>query len=283
MQSVQSRQMTIAGSEVQSDTSIPVSSKLINYLPHLGFLLGIIMWTIDAAVDTFFLHPDEEFWTSMFAEKPTEMWMRTLVIIVSTVASLLVQHFMRKQYKFEMLLLEQQARLEHLVHERTQELQHLANFDPLTHIYNRRKFREILDSEIKRAKRYNQPLSLVLLDIDHFKTVNDDYGHSEGDKVLESIAEILRNHLRKSDYYARWGGEEFIILMTHTDVQTAAQVAEKLGKLLGSIKYGNNITISASFGVSCIQADEDINPLIKRTDDALYDAKHDGRNCVRAR
>lgn len=275
--------MTRSEPEVKQDNSGLVSQRLITYLPHFGFVLGVVMWIVDAVVDSFFLHPDEAFWEAMFAEEPTEMWMRTLVIIVITVSSLFVQHFMRRQYKFELLLLEQHAHLEHLVQERTQELQRLANFDALTGIYNRRKFQELLENEIERAQRYHQPLSLVLLDIDHFKKINDEYGHSEGDRVLVSIAEILRNNLRQSDIYARWGGEEFIVLMSHTDLPTAQQVAEKLRQLLGAVNYGNNQLVSASFGVSSLQADEQSGLLTKRADDALYDAKHSGRNCVRVR
>lgn len=263
----------------------PVGQRLITLLPFIGFMLGIVLWVIDAAIDVFIINPNEEFLESLLAEKHTEMWMRTAVIIVLTFAALFVQYFMRKQAEYENLLLKHQAQLEHLVSARTHELQYLANFDELTGIYNRRKFNELFDSETERAKRYNQPLSLVLLDIDHFKMINDKYGHNEGDEVLKAIAEILRKHLRRSDVYARWGGEEFIILMTHTSLDTAGQVAEKLRGLLCDVRYGNiNENISASFGVSSLHTEEQITPLIKRADDALYDAKRNGRNrvCVKA-
>ena len=282
MQSVETQPAPANIAEIQADGTGYVNPRIINFLPHYGFLLGVLMWIVDALVDAFFLHPHEGFWESMFAEEPTEMWMRTLVIIVITVASLFIQHFMRKQYNFEMLLLKQQEQLEQLVHERTLELQRLANFDALTGIYNRRKFRELLDNELERARRYHQPLSVVLMDIDHFKKINDQHGHGEGDRVLESIAALLRNHLRKSDFYARWGGEEFIIMMTHTDLRTALQVAEKIRQLLSGIKYGNSAgVVTASFGISSLVSDEKVNSLIKRADDALYDAKHSGRNCIR--
>ena len=282
MQSVETQPAPANKAEIQADGTGYVNPRIINFLPHYGFLLGMLMWIVDALVDAFFLHPHEGFWESMFAEEPTEMWMRTLVIIVITVASLFIQHFMRKQYNFEMLLLKQQEQLEQLVHERTLELQRLANFDALTGIYNRRKFRELLDNELERARRYHQPLSVVLMDIDHFKKINDQHGHGEGDRVLESIAALLRNHLRKSDFYARWGGEEFIIMMTHTDLRTALQVAEKIRQLLSGIKYGNSAgVVTASFGISSLVSDEKVNSLIKRADDALYDAKHSGRNCIR--
>lgn len=285
MQFVQPKQATRVESQVTAALSDPglVSRKLITYLPHAGFLLGVLMWVIDAAVDSFILDPDEEFWGAMFAENPTEMWMRSLVIIVITVASLFVQHYMRRQYKFELLLLEQKAQLENIVYERTAELQRLADFDALTGIYNRRKFREILERETQRAKRYAQPLSLAVVDLDHFKKINDCYGHSEGDKVLETFAGVLRDNLRQSDYYARWGGEEFIILMSHTDLQTAEKVAEKLRKLLAEVNFGNNINISASTGIASLQANEAVNSLIKRADEALYVAKNNGRNCVRVK
>lgn len=285
MQAIQPKQVASVESQTtatQSGTGL-VSRKLIIFLPHVGFLLGIFMWVVDAVVDSFVLNPDEKFWEAMFAVESTEMWMRTLVIIVITVASLFVQHYMRKQYKFEMLLLKQKAQLENIVYERTLELQRLANFDALTGIYNRRKFSEILEGEMERAKRYFQPLSLAVLDIDHFKKINDCYGHSEGDKVLESFAEILRNNLRQSDYFARWGGEEFIVLMSHTDMKTAERVAEKLRTLVGAIAYGNDVSISVSIGIASQQPNEEINSLINRADEALYIAKNSGRNCVRVK
>ena len=285
MQVTQPKQVTRIDSQTPATqpNAGMVSRKLITFLPHAGFLLGVLMWVVDATVDSFILNPDEEFWEAMFAEEPTEMWMRSLVIIVITIASLFVQYYMRKQHKFEMLLLEQKAQLEGIVFERTSELQRLANFDTLTGIYNRRKFREILEGEMERAKRYVQPLSLAILDIDHFKKVNDCCGHSEGDKVLESFAEVLRKNLRQSDYYARWGGEEFIVLMSHTDLQTAEKVAEKLRILFGAINYGNDENISASIGIASQQVNEEINSLIRRADEALYIAKNNGRNCVRVK
>ena len=269
--------------EEKPDASRLVSRRLITFLPHVGFLIGVLMWIVDAFVDSFILHPDEGFWEAMFAEAPTEMWMRTLVVIVITFSALVVQHFMRKQYKFEVLLLEQHAELERLVHERTLELQYLANFDELTGIYNRRRFSELLDGEMERARRYEQNLSLVMLDLDHFKSINDEYGHNEGDKVLKSVAEILRNHLRKSDIYGRWGGEEFVILMTHTDLATADKVAEKLRQLFLAVTLADGKSISASFGIASLRPEEPSTSFLKRVDEALYDAKRNGRNCVRVR
>lgn len=254
---------------------------LINMLPWAGFFSGLLMWLIDAAVDVIFIHADENFWESVFTEDSTEMWMRTLVVIVMTASSIVIQFFMRKQDEYAKALLKYQDHLEEIVDERTQKLQYLADFDELTGIYNRRKFNECLEREMNSARRYHQPLSLVMCDIDFFKNVNDTHGHDEGDQVLKSFADIFRQNLRKSDVYARWGGEEFIILMTQTDIATATKVADKLRQIISNTNFGKDIQqLTASFGVSQLYDTEKTSPLIKRADKALYEAKHSGRNCV---
>ena len=255
--------------------------RVINILPWAGFFSGIVMWLIDAAVDVFFIHTDEGFWQSVFSSDLSEMWMRTLVVIVMTSASVVVQFFMRRQDVYAKALLNYQDHLEELVNERTQRLQYLADFDELTGIYNRRKFTEYLNKEMDRARRYHQDLSLVMCDIDFFKNVNDSCGHDKGDEVLKSFSDIFRQNLRKTDTYARWGGEEFIILMSQTDIAMATKVADKLRQIIGNTNFGGNIEqLTASFGISQLHNTEQASSLIKRADKALYDAKHSGRNCV---
>lgn len=163
-------------------------------------------------------------------------------------------------------------------------LEKLATTDFLTDISNNRHFFEVSKYEIKRARRYNTPLTVVLFDLDYFKKINDSHGHSIGDKVLKEIAETCQNTLRSSDCLGRLGGEEFGILLTNTELSAGITVAENLRKAIETNKLqalngGANIT--ASFGVSALNRDDEkINTVIERADEALYKAKAKGRNQV---
>jgi diguanylate cyclase (GGDEF)-like protein len=253
---------------------------LLAAVPFIGFGLGLLLWLLDAAIDVYLLHPRESFLEAVLDEAPTEMWMRILVVVVMTGSALFAQWLLKRQKQTELLLRKHQNRLEELVVERTRKLQDMANLDPLTGIYNRRKFAEVLTYEIERSHRYQQSLSLVMCDLDYFKQINDQYGHQAGDKVLVSIAECLRQLLRKTDVFARWGGEEFIILLPHTNLDEAAQLAEKIRTSIAEIGRDNGIKVTASFGVSQFHPNEDEIALLKRVDDALYEGKHNGRNQV---
>ncbi|MDD2898390.1 MAG: diguanylate cyclase [Desulfuromonadaceae bacterium] len=156
-----------------------------------------------------------------------------------------------------------------------------AATDELTNLYNRRFFNENIMKSVSAAKRYQFPLSLIMADIDKFKVVNDTHGHSAGDQVLKVFANILRNTARTEDISARWGGEEFIILLTHTSCEGAAVMAERVRRLMESECFRiTSIAVTVSLGVVERQNDEDAEALIKRADKALYCAKDEGRNRV---
>lgn len=159
-------------------------------------------------------------------------------------------------------------------------LERLANTDRLTGLWNRLKFEEVAQQEVGRAERYGYPLSLVFFDIDHFKEINDRHGHEIGDQVLCRLADRVREHLRDSDSLCRWGGEEFLILMPHTDQQQARQLAEKLRELISSSPLLERQPISASFGIAQLQPGELLRDLVRQADTALYRAKQLGRNRV---
>ena len=135
--------------------------------------------------------------------------------------------------------------------------------------------------ELARAKRFRQPLSVVIVDIDHFKRVNDQHGHPVGDQVLKAVAGVLATRVRESDFVARWGGEEFAVIASMTDAAGAARLAEKLRALLEVTNLGPPGCMTASFGVAELQADDTAESLLQRADGALYDAKEGGRNRVR--
>ncbi|MFM1906549.1 MAG: Diguanylate cyclase DgcM [Pseudomonadota bacterium] len=161
------------------------------------------------------------------------------------------------------------------------ELQKLATTDYLTSAFNRRHFVETLEVEAARSDRHNTPVSVILLDVDRFKRVNDLHGHDAGDAVLEHVSRILQTQIRKEDTFARYGGEEFAVLVPHADVVQVQQLAEKLRASLQASPLPAVGTVTASFGVVQYQTTETVQQLLKRADQALYAAKSAGRNCVR--
>ncbi len=150
----------------------------------------------------------------------------------------------------------------------------------MTGIYNRRKFEELLDNEMSRAKRYSHPLSLILLDIDNFKYINDSLGHKRGDKVLKYLASLLQKNIRNMDLIARWGGDEFILVLPNTEKKQAKVKADKLKNLIQNTIRIKNITITCSFGVSQFESEDSKVTLFERTDKALFLSKKNNRNTV---
>lgn len=161
-----------------------------------------------------------------------------------------------------------------------EEIHILATTDSLTGIANRREFSRLLEKEIERARRYGTALALVMYDIDHFKRVNDTFGHDVGDSVLQALTVLVKENIRTVDVVARWGGEEFLILMPQSDEQAAAGAAEKLRQKIAQHRFGQAGNLTVSFGVAAFAPRDDSNTLLKRVDDALYQAKQKGRNRV---
>ncbi|QLC74229.1 diguanylate cyclase [Pseudomonas sp. LPB0260] len=159
-------------------------------------------------------------------------------------------------------------------------LERVANTDPLTGLWTRLKLEEVAHNEIKRAERYGLPLSLLFFDIDHFKVVNDQHGHDAGDRVLRAVAQRVQAQLRESDCLCRWGGEEFVILMPHTNLEHAAVIAEKLRILISNEPTAAQISVTASFGVAQWQPGQSLRELVKCADQVLYRAKQRGRNRI---
>ncbi|HEU0014031.1 MAG TPA: sensor domain-containing diguanylate cyclase [Longimicrobium sp.] len=160
-----------------------------------------------------------------------------------------------------------------------------ATIDPLTGCHNRRGFDEILALEFARAKRYSRPLSLVFMDIDHFKRINDDFGHEVGDNALQRIGRAVRHTFRSTDSACRYGGEEFALVFPETPKDDANRLAERLRLLIESLPPNPEVprSLTASFGVACVPDDaESTSDLIRAADRALYQAKSNGRNRVEA-
>jgi diguanylate cyclase (GGDEF)-like protein len=163
-------------------------------------------------------------------------------------------------------------------------LKQQATTDALTGICNRNGFNHALSVEIQRAQRYGSPLSLMMMDIDHFKNINDTFGHNTGDDILRNLTKIVSENIRTYDIFARWGGEEFIILAPHTDTENAVLLAEKLRVAIESSDFAPVSKLTCSFGVTGLVKENCVaREIVDNADKALYEAKRNGRNmvCVR--
>ncbi len=156
----------------------------------------------------------------------------------------------------------------------------LATTDPLTGAFNRAKFDDLISMEVARAKRFAHPLTIVLFDIDNFKLVNDRYGHAVGDTVLKTIADIIFKNSRATNYFVRWGGEEFVVIAVETDTDGALKLAERMRSEIEAHAFETVGKVTASFGVALLAEDDTVDSLIMRADEALYRAKENGRNRV---
>lgn len=180
------------------------------------------------------------------------------------------------QRKRESELLE----INELLDTRSKALEIKAKTDPLTGAFNRLGIEEAISLGLQEWRKYHKPLSLVMIDIDHFKQVNDIHGHDIGDLVLSNLSNIIQQHIRAQDLLARWGGEEFVLVCRDTDIESAHALADKLRELIAKQTLHNNINITASFGVATLKTQENLEQLFKAADTALYKAKAAGRNTV---
>jgi len=159
--------------------------------------------------------------------------------------------------------------------------QKLSVTDKLTQIYNRLHLENILAKETQRANRYGEIYSVIIIDIDYFKSVNDNHGHDAGDKILISVVEILKSKIRQTDVLGRWGGEEFLIICPKSDMDQAYIVAQKLRVAIQEYEFPIIGKLTCSFGVSQYRSkDKNSDAVIKKADEALYDSKENGRNMV---
>jgi two-component system cell cycle response regulator len=197
--------------------------------------------------------------------------------------------FVIKPVRLEELLL----RLKRVLKERNltkerirmmEKLQKLAVTDGLTKLHNSRSFYSQLETEVDRFNRYKHPLALLLLDLDHFKEYNDNYGHLEGDKVLVRFSQIIKSCLRTNDTAYRYGGEEFTVILPETGAEEAGTVAQRIRAALEVERFapldGKPVKITISIGVTEYQAKEELSTFIQRADQAMYRSKQKGRNLV---
>jgi len=164
-----------------------------------------------------------------------------------------------------------------------EEIYRLTIIDALTDIHNKRYFLEFLDRELARSMRYERPLSLVMIDIDRFKSINEDLGHLGGDFTLRELSARLKGNIRKEELFARYGGEEFALVLPETPLEGAVTLTERLVKVISQLPFqyedrSYNVTISAGITMTMGEKDVTTIELIRRADEKLYQAKHAGRN-----
>jgi diguanylate cyclase (GGDEF) domain len=162
----------------------------------------------------------------------------------------------------------------------SKELLKMSVTDSLTGIYNRTKFNDELNTWITSSKKHATPLSLVMLDIDDFKRVNDLYGHLVGDVILKNLTAMIKNSIRSTDIFARWGGEEFTILLPNTDLQRAMEIMEQMRIQIQDNNFYKAQNVTCSFGLVSLEENETAESLLQRVDQLLYDAKNCGKNIV---
>ncbi len=261
-----------------------------NKITILGVLLAIIYWIVDAAIYSLFSEQGITFLQSCFKPRGEELWMRAFVVLLFLIFSAYTERLLGiihdmtaklQKYHFRLELTVAELEAENIQHQHlVEELEKLSITDPLTSIYNRRKFNELLAMEIERSKRYQNSLSIIMCDIDDFKKINDKFGHDVGDKAIKTFSKKIHENIREIDMLARWGGEEFMILMPNVSVENARSVAEKLRTVIEKAEVETAGSFTASFGVTDLMLDDTAETFIKRADQALYKAKHDGRNKV---
>lgn len=242
-----------------------------NFLPHEGFLEfdGKDTWVKTALQNTSAL---VESLAKMFDRNRGEerIFSVKAIDLNSADGGILVSLFDITERHLQRELLENQ----------TKELEKLATTDSLTGIYNRNKLKEIATYEFKKLKREKYPLSMLLFDIDHFKKINDTYGHNVGDYTLKTIASLVGGLIRESDTFVRWGGEEFIILAPSTSLQNAGILAEKIRASIEAYDFESVGRVTCSFGVAEAGSRLEFDGLVEHADKALYVAKKGGRNRV---
>ena len=171
--------------------------------------------------------------------------------------------------------------LNQILDQKNKQLTQMATRDALTNIANRYLFEDLFEKEFAQSTRYNRALSLIIIDIDHFKLVNDNHGHNIGDHVLKEFSSLISNRIRLGDTFARWGGEEFILMLPSSTLEEAELVAQKLRSYVNAHTFDNVGTVTSSFGVTQVVPTDTLGSAIEKSDNALYAAKENGRNCVK--
>jgi len=256
-----------------------VSMAIRHDLPILKSIIEKALNSIDAQTHTRI----NSTWLQVHYKRSIE-WQQVLMIVMPIIMVLLIimlynrklQNLNKKLSTSNIALLDAQVSLE----DTNQKLERLTVTDFLTGAYNRKHIDNVLSKEISRSNRYDTPLSIIIIDLDNFKQVNDSYGHLVGDEVLKAVFKTMKHNIRQSDTLARWGGEEFLIISPSTHHEHANALAEKIRVNVENIQFSEGFTQTISAGVATYQNNETLDKLVERADNYMYQAKHQGKNQV---
>lgn len=235
-----------------------------------------LFWLIDGALDVYLFGEGETYLDGLIAIEPIELYMRVLVSVLFIIFGAYAAVMMDQAERAGHALRESNAELERL----KSELEHLVVADPLTGTFNRRKFHDVLDRAISNATRHDHRFALLMIDIDHFKQINDTYGHQVGDEVLRSFCERINGAVRSADQLFRVGGEEFCLLATVAADENIGPLAEKLRRVVADQPFPVVDKITTSIGIAHFREGDTQESIYARADEAMYAAKRKGRNCV---
>lgn len=241
-----------------------------------GVLLVPLFWLADAWIDVYLLGEGNTFHHGLIDLTPTELYMRILVSALFVVFGFYAAFLLDRAERVKRELRDSNAQLLEL----KEELERLASADPLTGIFNRRKFHEILSMAISNAERHDHRFALLMIDIDHFKKINDTFGHQAGDGVLRVVCELIEASVRNADQLFRVGGEEFCLLATVVNKEDVHILAEKLRQMVASHTFAEINKVTISIGIAHFREGDTQESIYARADEAMYEAKRMGRNCI---
>ncbi len=241
-----------------------------------GVLMVPVFWLIDAFIDIYFFGLGEAFHHGMLEMEPVELYMRVLVSILFVLFGLYAAILLDRAEKAGKALRESNLQLQAL----QAELESLVVADPLTGTFNRRKFHQVLDRAVSNAERHAHCFALLMIDIDHFKHINDNFGHQVGDEVLRDVCVLISETVRSADQLFRVGGEEFCLLASIEEESDAGPLAEKLRHVVSAHPFPVVGRVTVSIGIANFRAGDTQESIYARADNAMYEAKRNGRNCV---
>lgn len=248
----------------------------------LSIISAALIWPLDAWLDTALFEQSHSLFEALFLPTPEQLWTRSLTILLLLMLTLACKEVIASA-GHPVARAGGAKPIRHVSGnqryvEENSKLRSLAYRDYLTGLYNRRRIEELLDAMYKTEQLKHGGLALLFCDIDHFKRVNSRYGHPSGDEVLVKLAGLFRQHFRRGDVLGRWGGEEFMIVLSNLNQNKTGEIAEALRKRVEAETFPHVGTLTISIGIAVLQAGEDVDSFVGRADRALRQAKRAGRN-----